>query len=113
MPTSVSRRPRTRPDAVRMLLGTNALLLGAMVWMQVADRPLAATPAVAGAAATEPPRFPNASDQRRAIEKAVLELKKSVDKLSSDIARGGLRVEVTNAGDIAAAMRDTDPDGGG
>lgn len=96
-----SNRPAARIDGIRVLLGANLLLTGVLAWTQLADRPIAASSATATAAQ---PNFPNASSQRLAIEKAVKDLKKSVDGLAQSIERGKLRVEVANVDEIADAI---------
>lgn len=82
------------------ILTVNAVLLGGLLWTQLGDRPLLAQSAVAESAQRSTvPRFPNASEQRADMVRAMKAVEKAVQE-NSKLLRATLKVEVTNLDSI-------------
>jgi hypothetical protein len=80
------------------ILTVNAVLLTALLWTQVSDRPLFADDASA-----QPSRrqgIPNAAEQRMRMVNGLDDLRQSVDGMSQLLESGKVRVEVTNLDEI-------------
>ncbi|UCD74981.1 MAG: hypothetical protein JSV91_14485 [Phycisphaerales bacterium] len=80
------------------ILTVNAVLLSALVWTQLAPRPVMAETATAQA--TRRPGIPNAAEQRQKLITAVKDMKASVDSTRKLLESGKLKVEVTNLDEI-------------
>ncbi|MFK7960036.1 MAG: hypothetical protein AB8G96_05865 [Phycisphaerales bacterium] len=83
------------------ILTVNALLLGGLLWSQIGDQPWLAQPASADSAqrGSSVPRFPNASEQRADLVKAMKSVEKAVQE-NNKLLRTTLKVEVTNLDSI-------------
>jgi len=93
-----------RGTYLNVILTVNAVLLGGLVWTQVASRPLFATEAVAQTR-SRPSRntgIPNAASQRERMIKALNGMKQSIDATRSAIEGGKFKVEVTNLSEMTA-----------
>jgi hypothetical protein len=77
------------------ILTANALLLGGILWTQVAGKPALEQEALAQAAG-EGGGVPNAAAQRQKMIDMLKEMKVSVDNASKLLLSGKVRVEVTN-----------------
>ncbi len=92
---------------LNVILTINAVLLAALVWTQVAERPVldrTATAQIQSRAVQ--PRFPNAAQQRSEIVRGLASLQKAVDKNTQILESGRMRVEVTNLSELL--INDTD-----
>lgn len=100
---------RSQLRYLNVILTVVALLLGALVWTQVASRPMFADQAEAqvrsGRESLPPGGFPNASQQRDKIVKSIEKMTKAVDGLSKDLDSGKVKVEVTNLDEIDFEVR--------
>ena len=90
-----------RTSYLNVILTVNALLLAALLWTQVADRPVLAKPAIA-----EPPSMPNAAEQRQKIINALQDLEQSVSESTRLLESGKLEVQVTNLHEIQSEAPD-------
>ena len=99
-----------KPSYLNCVLTAIAILLAALVWTHVADRPMLAAEASANFA--PPTGVPNAGLQRAQIRDAVVDLQKEVQKLNKMMTGGVLKVEVTNIADLAREDDDDDDDRG-
>lgn len=83
------------------MLTTNAILLGALVWTQLAETPGFDRPAVAAPGAVQPGPFPNAAEQRAEMIHALKSLQTAIDAQTDLLHSGRVRVQVTNLPDLA------------
>ncbi|MHC4140335.1 MAG: hypothetical protein ACYSUF_00150 [Planctomycetota bacterium] len=74
---------------IASLLTVNALLLAGLVWVQIAERPLLATPAVA-----QQRSLPNAGGQRDQMVALLNEIRKTSEATRRVLETGRVRVEV-------------------
>lgn len=94
---------RKQTRCLNTLLTVNAVLLGGLLWTQLADRPLLAGSAEAqsrmtGTSAAQ--GVPNAAQQREQMIDALRDMKKSVDEMKKTMEDGKLKVQVTNLDEI-------------
>ena len=90
-----------RTPYLNVILTINAALLAALVWTQVADRPVLAQTASAQSR-TQPFQPPNSATLLKKNLDEMQAIKKEVAELSALLKSGKVRVEVTNLGDLAA-----------
>jgi hypothetical protein len=81
------------------ILTVNAVLLSALIWTQLAPRPLMADTATAQYDARRG-GIPNAGEQRQKLIAGMAEVKASVDSTRKLLESGKLKVEVTNLDEI-------------
>lgn len=81
------------------ILTVNAVLLSALIWTQLAPRPVMAEAATAQVN-TRRGGIPNAGEQRQKLIVAMKDVKASVDSARKLLESGKLKVEVTNLGEI-------------
>jgi hypothetical protein len=82
----MSRAQRT----IASLLTVNALLLGGLLWVQIAERPIFARQAVA-----QPRNFPNAGAQRDRMIRLLDEINRTSAATKKLLEKGQIKVEVT------------------
>ena len=75
-----------------------AVLLAALLWTNLAGRPLFSSEATAQVRTKGPsiPTVPNAARQRDEILKALRDIRASVEATRSTVESGGIKVRVTN-----------------
>ena len=88
--------PRTR--YLNVVLTANAVLLSALLWTQIADRPLLADAAQAQSSRQYAP--PNSAQLMKKTLDEIASMKKQLDAIDKTLKSGKVRVEVTNLGDI-------------
>jgi hypothetical protein len=82
---------------LNVILTVNALLLSALVWTQLADRPMLAEPVQA----QQPRDAPlNAGAQRHRMIELLNEVKRESERTRKVIESGDVRVKVTNLNEI-------------
>ena len=98
---------RKQTRCLNALLTINGLLLGALLWTQLADQPLLAGEADAQmrASASTEGGVPNAAQQRQKMIDALEDMKKSVDAMNKTMESGNLKVEVTNLDEIKVQVK--------
>jgi hypothetical protein len=84
---------------LNVILTVNAILLGSLVWTQVAGRPVLEQ-TVAAQGSKEGVGVPNAADQRQKMIEALRDMKASLDGTTKLLQSGKMRVEVTNLNEI-------------
>ncbi|MHC5026264.1 MAG: hypothetical protein ACYTGR_05820 [Planctomycetota bacterium] len=89
------------------ILTVNAILLGGLLWTQVANTPLLAEEASAQArSGGKPPAgFTNAGTQRQEMVRALKEVEAAVKKNSKLLESGRLKVQVTNLDEVRIDAR--------
>lgn len=98
---------RKQNRCLNTLLSINALLLGGVLWTQLADSPLldrSADAQMRTAIAGEP-GIPNAAQQREKMIQTMLDMKKSVDSLTKTLESGDLNVEVSNLDEVKIQVK--------
>lgn len=86
---------------LNVILTVNAVLLGGVLWTQVAGHPALAQSASAQTGPVSSNQgIPNAADQRQKVIEGIRDLKTSVDGMKRTIEGGKLKVEVTNLDQI-------------
>ena len=97
---------------LNVILTVNAGLLAAMVWAQLADRPVLAQDVSAQSAsgrmpppAAGPAGVTTSADRQQRMIELIRELNLTVEALTSKLESGKLKVEVTNlkSSDVASA----------
>lgn len=83
---------------LNVILTVNAVLLSALLWTQLANRPLLAHPAAAQQSVGE--GIPNAAAQRQRQLEVMRDIKVSVDATRKLLESGKVKVEVTNLDQI-------------
>jgi hypothetical protein len=81
---------------LNVILTVNAVLLGGIVWTQIAGRPVLEQTATAQVGTG----VPNAADQRQKMIEALRDMKTSIDANTKLMQSGKLKVEVTNLNEI-------------
>ncbi len=89
-----------REQYLNVILTINALLLASMIWIQIAEQPVLAGPAVAQDGRRNPIRVPNAAEQRKRIADEVQTLNRTLEATRKMIESGVIKVEVTNLDQI-------------
>ena len=89
-----------RSRYLNVVLTMIAVLLAALVWISVADRPL-----LSSSASATPPGLPDAGSQRREIQRAVEDVETDIEKLYKLLSSGKLRVEVANFDELKQETR--------
>jgi hypothetical protein len=84
---------------LNVILTVNAVLLGGLVWSQIAGKAVLEQSATAQVN-KEGAGVPNAADQRQKMIEALREMKTSIDANNKLLQSGKLRVEVTNLNEI-------------
>lgn len=99
------------------MLTINALLLAALLWVLVVERPLLASEADARepdlvekhtSGKQKAPVFANSTGQRQEIIKQLKLLNASLDRQADMLESGKMKVEVTNLDDIEVTVEDGD-----
>jgi hypothetical protein len=92
---------------LNVILTVNAGLLAAVVWTQLADRPLLAQDAVAQSVSQTAPAsgVTTSADRQQKMIELLRDMNLKVEALTSTLQSGKLKVEVTNlkSGDVASA----------
>ncbi len=87
---------------LNIILTVNAILLAALIWVQITDRPAMVETAVAQST----PRhegIPNAADQRLRMIEALRDINRRLDRVERRLETGEIRVRVMNPEDIRPA----------
>lgn len=99
---------RKQNRCLNTLLSMNALLLGGVLWTQLADRPMLDSSADAQMRAANTANnggIPDAAQQRENMIQTILEMKKSVDSLTKTLESGDLKVEVSNLDEVKIQVK--------
>jgi hypothetical protein len=94
-----------RGSYLNFILTVNAVLLGALVWGQLAARPVLAQSAAAqtsGGSSSQGAMI-NAAEQRQRMIEALQDIKRTVESTRTTIEAGKLRVEVVNLDQLKVA----------
>lgn len=96
---------RTRRNTTQLLLAANALLLGGLLWTQVADRPLLAQEAIgqSRSSAGTPYVAPNSAALMKRTMDEIGSMKKELSDMTKLLKSGGVKVQVTNLDELATA----------
>ncbi len=87
---------------LNIILTINAFLLSALIWTQVADRPVL----IERAEAQTPSQgngIPNAAEQRKRMIESLREVNRRMDRIERRLETGELRVRVMNPEDMRSA----------
>ena len=85
---------------LNVILTVNAVLLGGLVWTQIAGQPVLEQTATAQVGRETGAGVPNAAEQRQKMIEALRDMKASLDASNKLMQSGKLRVEVTNLNEI-------------
>jgi hypothetical protein len=98
----------TQGKYLNVILTANAVLLSAVVWVQVAGNPLATT-----AHAQKPPEtgIPNAASQRQRMIEELQSMRTSVDAMRKTVEGGKMKVVIGNVDELRAARTVEDEKG--
>ncbi len=88
---------------LNVILTVNAVLLGGLLWTNVADQPLFVNEAVAQSRDYAPP---NSADLRKKQLDEVRAMRAATDAMYKLIKTGKFKVEVTNLADFPSASSD-------